>query len=91
MAGGSETILAVEDDGLVWASVISQLQGLSYETIAAPDAASALAIIDGGTGATGRRMAPETWAGLCRSELEMAGRGAGTLGPAISQPSRRSE
>ena len=45
--GGDETILIVEDDGLVRAFVISQIQSLGYRTLAAIHAAEALVFIDG--------------------------------------------
>jgi CheY-like chemotaxis protein len=45
---GSETILVVEDDAMVRASVITQLQSLGYETIAAGSGEEALAIVDAG-------------------------------------------
>jgi PAS domain S-box-containing protein len=48
LAGGSETILVVEDDPLVRSSLIIQLQGLGYQTLAAANAAEALAIADRG-------------------------------------------
>ena len=45
---GSETILVVEDDEAVRASVIAQLQSLGYATISASDGPEALALVDGG-------------------------------------------
>jgi PAS domain S-box-containing protein len=45
--GGTETILVVEDDALVRGSVITQLQTLGYKTLAAANAAEALAMADG--------------------------------------------
>jgi PAS domain S-box-containing protein len=48
VAGGSETILVVEDDVLVRTYVTAQLQGLGYATLAASNAAEALALIEGG-------------------------------------------
>ncbi len=48
MESGSETILVVEDDAMVRASVITQLQSLGYQTIAAGSGDEALAIVDGG-------------------------------------------
>ncbi|HEY0329564.1 MAG TPA: PAS domain S-box protein [Rhodopseudomonas sp.] len=42
--GGSETILIVEDDAMVRNYVIAQLRGLGYRTLAAPNAAAALAL-----------------------------------------------
>jgi signal transduction histidine kinase/CHASE3 domain sensor protein len=47
-AGGSETILVVEDDNLVRNFVTAQLQSLGYGTIAAADSRAALALVDGG-------------------------------------------
>ena len=47
--GGSETILIVEDDALVRTSVTAQVQSLGYKTLAAANAAEALAIADRGT------------------------------------------
>jgi CheY-like chemotaxis protein len=46
--GGSETILVVEDDALVRTSVIAQIKGLGYHTLAAANAAEALAFADSG-------------------------------------------
>ena len=46
--GGTETILVVEDNATVRASVSSQLQLLGYTTLIAASAAEALAIVDGG-------------------------------------------
>ena len=48
MAGGSETILVVEDDDMVRAQAIALLQSLGYRTLAARDGNGALALIDGG-------------------------------------------
>jgi CheY-like chemotaxis protein len=45
---GGETILVVEDDALVRSYVTAQLQTLGYLTIAAANAAEALAIVDRG-------------------------------------------
>ena len=45
---GTETILAVEDDAMVRASVIMQIQSLGYATLSAATAADALALADGG-------------------------------------------
>jgi PAS domain S-box-containing protein len=47
-AGGSETILVVEDDALVRGFVVTQLQALGYRTIAAHDARSAMAVMERG-------------------------------------------
>jgi PAS domain S-box-containing protein len=49
IAGGSETILVVEDDNLVRTYVIAQLQSLGYNTVAAAGAAEALALVSAGT------------------------------------------
>jgi PAS domain S-box-containing protein len=46
---GSETLLIVEDDVTVRASVIVQLESLGYKTIAAANAQEALSTIDAGT------------------------------------------
>ena len=46
--GGSETILVAEDDDAVRATVVEMLGGLGYRVLKAPDAASALAVIDSG-------------------------------------------
>jgi signal transduction histidine kinase/CheY-like chemotaxis protein len=46
--GGAETILIVEDDPIVRAAVIAQAQSLGYTTLAAANAAEALAIADSG-------------------------------------------
>lgn len=45
--GGHETILVVEDDNLVRTFVIGQIQSLGYATLAAVNAAEAMAFIDG--------------------------------------------
>jgi signal transduction histidine kinase/CheY-like chemotaxis protein len=45
--GGRETILVVEDDHLVRTFVLGQIQSLGYSTLAAVNAAEALAVIDG--------------------------------------------
>ncbi|ABD86117.1 PAS domain S-box protein [Rhodopseudomonas palustris] len=42
--GGNETILIVEDDAMVRNYVTAQLKGLGYTTLAAPNAAAALAL-----------------------------------------------
>jgi signal transduction histidine kinase len=44
---GTEIVLVVEDDELVRANTIQQLQSLGYRVSAAPDAASALALLAG--------------------------------------------
>jgi signal transduction histidine kinase len=44
---GDESILIVEDDALVREYVVTQVRGLGYATLAASNAAEALAIIDG--------------------------------------------
>jgi signal transduction histidine kinase len=44
---GDESILIVEDDALVREYVVTQISGLGYDTLAASNAAEALAIIDG--------------------------------------------
>jgi CheY-like chemotaxis protein len=44
---GDETILIVEDDALVREYVVTQISRLGYDTLAASNAAEALAIIDG--------------------------------------------
>jgi signal transduction histidine kinase/CHASE3 domain sensor protein len=46
--GGVETILVVEDDNLVRTFVTAQLQSLGYKTVAAPDARTALALVERG-------------------------------------------
>jgi PAS domain S-box-containing protein len=48
IAGGGETILVVEDDALVRASVTTQLESLGYRTITAANATEALAVVDSG-------------------------------------------
>jgi signal transduction histidine kinase/CheY-like chemotaxis protein len=71
--GGSETILVVEDDGLVRSSVVAQLQSLGYTTLTAVDATQALRLIRDGAefdllltdvimpgGMNGRELADET-------------------------------
>jgi signal transduction histidine kinase len=45
---GDESILIVEDDALVREYVVTQISRLGYDTLAAGNAAEALAIIDGG-------------------------------------------
>jgi PAS domain S-box-containing protein len=46
--GGAETILCVEDDASVRGYVIVQLESLGYKTIAASNAAEALAMVEAG-------------------------------------------
>jgi CheY-like chemotaxis protein len=46
--GGTETILVVEDDPLVRATVLSQLHNLGYKALSAANGAEALAIADRG-------------------------------------------
>ena len=46
--GGSETVLVVEDDEAVRATVVELLSDLGYRVLKAPDAASALAIVESG-------------------------------------------
>ena len=48
MEGGSETILVVEDDPLVRAYVVTQLQSLGYKTLSAATGAEALSVADHG-------------------------------------------
>ena len=48
-AGGHETVLVVEDDALVRNYVVAQVQSLGYLTLAAANAAEALAIMDRAT------------------------------------------
>jgi PAS domain S-box-containing protein len=48
IAGGSETILVVEDDPLVRNFVVAQLHGLGYRTIAAADSRTAMALVENG-------------------------------------------
>jgi PAS domain S-box-containing protein len=70
--GAGETILVVEDDGLVRGFVIAQLQGLGYRTVAATNGQEALAHVESGRpfdllftdvvmpgGITGRQLADE--------------------------------
>src|SRR5262249_25808491 len=47
-AAGDETVLVVEDDRMVRDYVVTQLQTLGYPAVAAPNAAEALKILDGG-------------------------------------------
>ena len=46
--GGTETILIVENDDLVRASVTTQMRRLGYQTLSAASAAEAIAVADGG-------------------------------------------
>lgn len=48
VAGGSETILVVEDDVNVQSSVVAMLEGLGYRVLKANDGASALQVLEGG-------------------------------------------
>ncbi len=48
VSGGSETILVVEDDDAVRATVVELLNDLGYRVLKAPDAISALAIVESG-------------------------------------------
>ncbi|MGW9329092.1 response regulator [Bosea sp. NPDC055594] len=48
VVGGSETILVVEDDDAVRDTVIGLLEGLGYRVLKAPDAQSALAVVESG-------------------------------------------
>jgi PAS domain S-box-containing protein len=48
MPVGHETILVVEDDDMVRAHVVAQLESLGYRTLAAPDGAAALALVEEG-------------------------------------------
>ena len=48
IAGGSETILVVEDDPLVRNFVVAQLHSLGYRTIAAADSRAAMALFENG-------------------------------------------
>jgi CheY-like chemotaxis protein len=48
IAGGSETILVVEDDPLVLNFVVTQLHGLGYKTIAAADSRAAMILVENG-------------------------------------------
>jgi signal transduction histidine kinase/CheY-like chemotaxis protein len=69
---GDETILVVEDDALVREYVLTQIHSLGYSTLAASNAAEALAIIESGEridllftdvimpGMNGRQLADET-------------------------------
>ncbi|MEJ5975965.1 ATP-binding protein [Novosphingobium sp. PS1R-30] len=44
--GGTETVLVVEDDGIVRRHVCNQLRGLGYDVIEAEDGADALAVLE---------------------------------------------
>jgi len=46
--GGTETIMIVEDDPMVLASVTTQFQTLGYRILSASNATEALALVDGG-------------------------------------------
>ena len=46
--GGNETVLVAEDDAAVRATVVEMLGELGYRVLKAPDAASALAIVESG-------------------------------------------
>lgn len=48
VVGGSETILVVEDDEAVRDTVVATLDGLGYHVLKAPDAQSALVVIESG-------------------------------------------
>ena len=48
IAGGSETVLVVEDDEEVRATVVEMLADLGYRVLKAPDASSALAVVESG-------------------------------------------
>lgn len=48
VVGGSETIFVVEDDEAVRETVVGMLDGLGYRVLKAPDAQSALAVIESG-------------------------------------------
>lgn len=50
ISGGSETILVVEDDEAVRATVVEMLSDLGYRVLKASDAQSALAIVESGAG-----------------------------------------
>ena len=47
-AGGTESILAVEDDPALRATVVEMLEGLGYRVVEAADAAAALSVIEDG-------------------------------------------
>jgi PAS domain S-box-containing protein len=48
VVGGTETVLVVEDDDAVRATVVEMLTELGYRVLKAPDASAALAVIDSG-------------------------------------------
>jgi CheY-like chemotaxis protein len=48
LQGGAETILVTEDDAMVRTHVVAQLSSLGYKTLAAANAAQALAILEHG-------------------------------------------
>ncbi|TCR64604.1 response regulator [Bosea sp. BK604] len=48
VVGGSETVLVVEDDEAVRDTVVATLEGLGYRVLKAPDAQSALVVIESG-------------------------------------------
>ncbi len=48
LAGGTETILVVEDDDMVRNFLVTQLRSLGYKTVMAPSGVAALAKIDNG-------------------------------------------
>jgi PAS domain S-box-containing protein len=48
IGGGTETILVAEDDPDVRATVVAMLRDLGYRVLSARDAASALAVVEGG-------------------------------------------
>ena len=48
VTGGSETILVVEDDALVRETVVELLSELGYRVLKAPDAQSALTVVESG-------------------------------------------
>jgi signal transduction histidine kinase/DNA-binding response OmpR family regulator len=48
VVGGTETILVVEDDEQVRATAVEMLTDLGYRVLKAPDAASALAVVESG-------------------------------------------
>jgi len=48
VTGGTETVLVVEDDAEVRATVVEMLSDLGYRVLKAPDAAAALAVVESG-------------------------------------------